>query len=164
MKYCPNCGHELAADAKFCPACGYKMTENKANTDAPSQPATAQNVSQSAPIRQETQSQTDQPQLGFIGSVQYILQHVFEFNADVPESRKSVFWWGYLAACIAIMILAFIPVIGWLLGYAMYIVLVSATMRRLAFIGKNTGIAWLWFIPGVNLYPFILMFFDAPNN
>ena len=25
MSYCPNCGSEMAANAKFCPACGYVM-------------------------------------------------------------------------------------------------------------------------------------------
>ncbi|GAA3601984.1 zinc-ribbon domain-containing protein [Secundilactobacillus similis] len=102
----------------------------------------------------------DQPQLGFVGSVQYVLQHAFEFNGNVPESRKSVFWWGYLGMCIISIILAFIPVVGVLLDIAVQVLLISACMRRLAYIGQNTGVAWLLIIPVVGLYPYFLMLLD----
>lgn len=101
-----------------------------------------------------------QPQLGFVGSVQYVLQHAFEFNGNVPESRKSVFWWGYLGMCIISIILAFIPVVGVLLDIAVQVLLISACMRRLAYIGQNTGVAWLLIIPVVGLYPYFLMLLD----
>ena len=33
MKYCPNCGSELSAEAKFCPACGYMISDYASASD-----------------------------------------------------------------------------------------------------------------------------------
>ncbi|ETY72848.1 hypothetical protein LFAB_15445 [Lactiplantibacillus fabifermentans T30PCM01] len=177
MKFCSNCGQALPAGVKFCPKCGQAIGEASAAeaqpttaptlaaTNAPTTAATTTAPTSAptvAPVSNNyrTADQPDQPQLGFVGSVQYSLQHVFEFNGNVPESRKSVFWWTYLAAVIVMSILVFIPVIGAPLAYAARILLVSAMMRRLTYINQNPGLAWLGLIPVVELYPYILMFLD----
>jgi len=41
MKYCPHCGHQVAATAKFCPACGHALPVTAANQGAPASAAQA---------------------------------------------------------------------------------------------------------------------------
>ncbi|WP_341778686.1 zinc-ribbon domain-containing protein [Levilactobacillus sp. HBUAS70063] len=170
MKYCVKCGHELAEGAKFCPACGNPVAvtempvandpvEKSVKTGEPTQKATVVQPSQDTKT-DSVEAEGAQPQLGFVGSVQYIMQHVFEFNGNTPESRKSVFWWGFVAVYLVNFILIFIPVVGELLAWATSILLVSAIMRRLTYIGKNAGIGWLMMIPIVAIYPIVLMFMD----
>lgn len=177
MKYCVKCGHELAEGAKFCPTCGNAVDSNTTgegaksdNSEATEKVAATQSTPEVAIPKSEqtangysTTSETNegaQPQLGFVGSIQYIMQHVFEFNGGVPESRKSVFWWGFLAVYLLNFVSLLIPGIGEFFVWLTAILLVSAGMRRLDYIGKNTGIAWLMMIPLVAIYPMILMFFD----
>lgn len=38
MKYCPNCGAELRAEAKFCPACGFNLEQGTPNEDDNNEP------------------------------------------------------------------------------------------------------------------------------
>ena len=172
MKYCVKCGHKLAEGAKFCPSCGTPVAAvqpNPTGSNSQNQSATATTVSESVNVDSVKENPTgdtssegaqSQPQLGFVGSIQYIMQHAFEFNGGTPESRKSVFWWGFLAVYLLNLVFVFIPVIGKLFVWLSAILLVSAAMRRLDYIGKNTGIAWLMMIPLVAIYPMILMFFD----
>lgn len=168
MKYCSNCGHQLDDGGKFCPACGTQISEDH---DEVVDPATEdhQKSEQIGSTKQTKSNQeadgsqtadSEQPQLGFIGSIQYIMQHVFEFNGDGAESRKSVFWWGYLAICILSFIVVFIPGIGELLAYLTIFFLISACMRRLRYIGQNAGLGWLLIVPLVGIYPFFLMLLD----
>lgn len=173
MKYCVNCGHELNEGAQFCPSCGTPVATAKSSTtdesttqnhSAPatnvSEPVEAEPVKNNQTGSSSSEGDQSQPQLGFVGSIQYIMQHAFEFNGGTPESRKSVFWWGFLAVYLLNLVFVFIPVIGQLFVWLSAILLVSAGMRRLDYIGKNTGIAWLLMIPLVAIYPMILMFFD----
>lgn len=170
MKYCVKCGHELAEGAKFCPSCGTPVAAVQPDsTESNGQNQAATNVSESVNVDSVKESQTgstssegaqSQLQLGFVGSIQYIMQHAFEFNGGAPESRKSVFWWGFLAVYLLNLVSLSIPAIGELFVWLSAILLVSAAMRRLDYIGKNTGIAWLLMIPLVAIYPMILMFFD----
>lgn len=173
MKYCVKCGHELAEGAQFCPSCGTPVTTTQSNatdggmTQNQSVPATnvsetenAESVKESKMGNSSSEGAQSQPQLGFVGSIQYIMQHAFEFNGGTPESRKSVFWWGFLAVYLLNFVSLFIPVIGELFVWLTAILLVSAAMRRLDYLGKNPGIAWLMMIPLIAIYPMILMFFD----
>jgi uncharacterized Zn finger protein (UPF0148 family) len=175
MKYCVKCGHELAEGAKFCPSCGHPVEQRETvqPQESMSQQTAVQpelQVAQGQQQEQEYQQATtqtvedDQPQLGFVGSIQYILKHAFEFNGNVPESRKSVFWWGVLGVLILDMVLIFIPAIGWLLGWIADILLVSATMRRLKYINQNPGLGWLFLIPVLTIYPTILMLLDRKGD
>lgn len=168
MKYCSNCGHQLDDGAKFCPACGASMNGDKdevvdSATEEHKRSAQIGSTKQTKANQEGNSSQSadcEQPQLGFIGSVQYIMQHAFEFNGDVAESRKSVFWWGYLGYCVCGLILGFIPVIGALLIWPLMILLVSASMRRLTYIDQNPGLGWLVLVPVIGLYVFFLMILD----
>ncbi|MBO0451445.1 DUF975 family protein [Candidatus Enterococcus murrayae] len=38
MKYCPNCGAELRAEAKFCPSCGYNLEQEVPNENGSQEP------------------------------------------------------------------------------------------------------------------------------
>ena len=166
VKFCPKCGQAIGevSPVNAQPTMAPTVVPTNAPTTAPT--ATATTAQTSAPTvapvsnNYRTADQADQPQLGFVGSVQYSLQHVFEFNGNIPESRKSVFWWTFLAADIVMFILAFVPVIGLILSWAVRILLVSAMMRRLTYINQNPGLAWLGLIPVVEIYPYILMFLD----
>jgi len=165
MGFCQNCGHELTEGVKFCPSCGQSVVVANATQQQPEtsneQSANSTTVSQNRSDSKQTTADNNQPQLGFIGSVQYTLQHAFEFNGNEPESRKSIFWWSYLAYVIANLIISCIPVVGPIVGYFGLLLLTSAVMRRLAYIGKNPGIGWLLIIPIAGIYPFILMFMDG---
>jgi Predicted membrane protein len=125
MKFCPNCGHELEEGAKFCPSCGAQLTteSDKVSEKSPvEQPKVAAETTVNGDAsrsensyeehRESQNNQANQQQLGFVGSVQYVVKHAFEFNGDAPESRKSVFWWAYLAYCLVVLILAFVPALG----------------------------------------------------
>lgn len=167
MKYCVKCGHELAEGAQFCPSCGTPVATTQSSvtdestTQNQSVPTTdSETVKESQTGNSSSEGAQSQPQLGFVGSIQYIMQHAFEFNGGTPESRKSVFWWGFLAVYLLNFVSLFIPVIGELFVWLTAILLVSAAMRRLDYLGKNPGIAWLMMIPLIAIYPMILMFFD----
>lgn len=164
MKFCPNCGHQLEPDAQFCPACGTQIAGTQQSAQRVSETVTVEetvNPKGTTENHNEKQNnQADQPQLGFVGSVQYVLQHAFEFNGNVPESRKSVFWWAGLAVMIFDCVVILLPGIGWLLGWAADFLLVSATMRRLTYIGQNPKIGWLIVVPVIYIWPLVLMGFD----
>lgn len=186
MKFCSNCGQALAAGAKFCPACGQPVaapqptstansTANQSAVDhstadvnpapessAASEPQAATTQATAAQPTSDTSHATtpDQPQLGFVGSIQYLMQHAFEFNGDVPESRKSVFWWGYLGVVLLNVAFVGIPYLGTFLCWATQGLLISAMMRRLAYLHQNPGLGWLVMVPIVSLYPLFLMFLD----
>lgn len=173
MKFCPNCGHELEAGAKFCPACGAQLATDSQQVSAQTTTEQPRNATETTANQQERQneqsdegqptapvSEADQPQLGFVGSVQYVLKHAFEFNGDVPESRKSVFWWAVLAVLLFDCVALLIPGIGWILGWAADLLLVSATMRRLTYLGQNPNLGWLMVVPVIYAWPVVLMFLD----
>jgi len=173
MKYCQSCGNELSEGAKFCTKCGAAVEPNQEPevtatqavpesvvSDTKQAAANAQAAAETPKRDQTTQANPDQPQLGFVGSIQYIMQHAFEMSGGDPESRKSVFWWGYLGICIVSFVVAFIPGIGWLLSYMTTFLLISACMRRLTYIGQNAGLGWLLIVPLVGIYPFFLMLLD----
>ncbi|MBO1305281.1 DUF975 family protein [Enterococcus sp. 669A] len=46
MKYCPNCGTELNADAKFCPKCGYNLMQGIPKSDEPLDQRLANKINQ----------------------------------------------------------------------------------------------------------------------
>lgn len=168
MKYCSNCGHQLDDGGKFCPACGTQISEDHDEVVDPAtkdhkegaQVGTTKQIKSNQEAEGSQTANSEQPQLGFIGSIQYIMQHVFEFNGDVAESRKSVFWWGYLGVFLLNFAFGFIPVIGPFMVWATLILLVSACMRRLNYLGQNVGLGWLMMIPLVGLYPMFLMLMD----
>jgi len=172
MKFCPNCGHQLEDGAKFCPTCGAQLNsahnqeDETVTIEHPKESATVHNQ-ESAPTQPQQQvhqdsvnGQSSQPQLGFVGSIQYIMQHVFEFNGAVPESRKSVFWWGFLGVTLLNLVFVGIPYLGTILCWATELLLVAAGMRRLAYLEQKVGLGWLLMVPLVGLYPLFLMLMD----
>ncbi|ARN89368.1 zinc-ribbon domain-containing protein [Levilactobacillus brevis] len=176
MKFCPNCGHQLEEGAKFCPVCGAQLTtgsdrvSEKAPVEQPklaAEPTVSGNTNTRENHYEEhhesKNSTVDQPQLGFVGSIQYMMQHVFEFNGDVPESRKSVFWWGFLGVTLLNFVFVAIPYLGTILCWATQLLLVAAVMRRLAYLKQNVGLGWLFMVPVVSLYPLFLMFIDRKD-
>lgn len=114
----------------------------------------------------ESQANLGQPyHLNFSQSVKYIFDHMFEFSPDVQDNQKSIFWWNMLVLWIfdlvVLSILGLIsPVLSILGSIASYVLIVASTMRRLNYLGKNRNLAWLMFVPFVNLYPAVLMFTD----
>lgn len=143
----------------------------------PVQPQASQQYQQNFNQQQYSQSQNiyagsgsqvnlGQPyHLNFSQSVKYIFDHMFEFNSDVQDNQKSIFWWNILVIgifnSIVLSILAFISPVLSNLGYiASSVLVVASTMRRLNYLGKNRNLAWLILIPFVNLYPVVLMFTD----
>ncbi|QCZ46809.1 zinc-ribbon domain-containing protein [Levilactobacillus brevis] len=179
MKFCQSCGNELAEGAKFCPKCGAAVQPESAKSAEPAverttapeldeavhrgaeqASASTQQTAEAPKSAQAATANPDQPQLGFVGSIQYIMQHAFDFNGGEPESRKSVFWWGFLGVFLLNFAFAFIPILGTLLCWASSILLVSAVMRRLDYLGQGRGIGWFVLIPLVSIYPLVLMFMD----
>ncbi len=179
MKYCPNCGQPLTEKIKYCPNCGAALLENEtletskeavarensgdsiSNTAVKRHNTSEASVNATQQTRQEfTRNDSDQPQLGFVDSTKYVFQHAFDFSGQPAESRRSVFWWGFLSVTIVEFVLIFIPIIGWLLAIAAQGLLVSAVMRRLNYLNMNTRIAWLMFVPLVGYYPWGLMFLN----
>lgn len=177
MKFCPNCGHQLEKGAKFCPACGAQLTTESSDQASEKAPVEQPEVTAKVTVNDDTRKNenhyeehhesqngtTDQPQLGFVGSIQYIMQHAFEFNGDVPESRKSVFWWGFLGVTLLNLVFVAIPYLGTILCWATQLLLVAALMRRLAYLKQNVGLGWLFMVPVISLYPLFLMFIDRKD-
>ncbi|KRN28821.1 hypothetical protein IV38_GL001027 [Lactobacillus selangorensis] len=165
-KYCTNCGAELEDGAKFCPKCGQAVT---AETSAEAQPATAPT---SAPTQQATvaaaagQGPLGQPQhLSFSDSISYIFGHMFEYNSNVRDNQKSIFWYNYLLIYVISVVLSMLMTLlgvglSVVISIALMALLVASAQRRLNYLGREENLAWLLFIPVVDLYIFYLMLTD----
>ena len=120
MKYCPNCGAELRAEAKFCPACGFNLEQGTPNEDDNNEPfvqvqpkdhfelelekAEGLNVTRAAYVRFFTNSI-----LGLVSPYGYYnYNYDYSYGYSRPFSGVSTFLWFLvmIAALILILLIA----------------------------------------------------------
>lgn len=82
------------------------------------------------------------PQLGFTEALSAAWNKIAQFNG---RSRRSEYWWTYLAAFIISFVFGFMPVIGNLVSFLISLALIPITFRRL----HDTGRSGWWY--GVSL-------------
>lgn len=74
------------------------------------------------------------PQLDFVSAVKLAISRVKEMDG---RSRRSEFWWTMLALFICNFVLAFIPVIGWILSLVLWVCTIPLMIRRLHDTGSD---------------------------
>lgn len=78
------------------------------------------------------------PQLGFTEALSAACKKVTQFKG---RSRRSEFWWTYLAVCIINLICMFIPFIGDLTSFLLGLAMIPIAFRRL----HDTGRSGWWY-------------------
>lgn len=84
------------------------------------------------------------PQLGFTEAVKQACNRVVEFKG---RSRRSEFWWTYLAVFIVSLFTSWIPFIGSLISFVLAILMIPLAFRRL----HDTGRSGWWYGAGLIL-------------
>lgn len=171
-KFCVNCGQKMAADVMFCPNCGAKQPEQTSTTnESNNQQANQQSTSFSNATSQMTDGDTINT-VGFMPNIKYAYAHLFDFGTKTKEQNKGAFWWDILGLTIlgvafsliyTILLMISVGLAGFF--YFVYVIfqatcMIAPTMRRLNYLGKDKNLAWLHFVPLVNLYIFYLMLID----
>ena len=96
MKYCPQCGGEIADDATFCTNCGApQVAETPVEAEAPETPA-----AEAAPVEEPIQQ--PQPQQQVPQQNQFQQQQYQQAPVQQPED-KGGFGWGLLGCCIPLV-------------------------------------------------------------
>lgn len=78
------------------------------------------------------------PQLKFGEAVKLAWSKATRFNG---RSRRSEFWWTYLAVFLVILIVGFIPIIGNIISVLFGLAIIPLTFRRLHDTGRS---GWWW--------------------
>ena len=78
------------------------------------------------------------PQLSFEQALKLAFSRLTQFNG---RSRRSEFWWCYLAAFLVNLLTSWIPIIGGIIGLAVNLALIPLTFRRLHDTGRS---GWWW--------------------
>ena len=84
------------------------------------------------------------PQLGFTEALGAACKKVTQFKG---RSRRSEFWWTYLAVGIINFICSFIPLIGTLMSILLGLAMIPITFRRLHDTDRSAWWALLFLIP-----------------
>ncbi|MCH4170939.1 MAG: zinc-ribbon domain-containing protein [Lactobacillus sp.] len=164
MKYCQNCGKQIPWAAEFCPYCGVKV---KGVLAEPGHKDSIQNQAweeSNESARQQKIYQGTQPQLNIYDSLAYVFKHTFEFTNGPAESRRAVYWWFVLAVSILFKICYRIsPTLGGMLGVVVCLPNISAIMRRLKYLNIEPYLAWLAYVPIINLIVLVWMIRAKPE-
>ena len=78
------------------------------------------------------------PQLKFGEAVKLAWSKATRFNG---RSRRSEFWWTYLAVFLVTLIVSFIPIIGNIISVLFGLAIIPLTFRRLHDTGRS---GWWW--------------------
>lgn len=136
-RYCTNCGGNLRIEAKFCGLCG----------------TSAAGVSQegSQTVYEETSGEL--PMVEFGPAIQRGLENFFNFRG---RSTRAEYWWFSLfcgIVGIGLTIISLIPFIGWLIAIigsiALWLPVISLSVRRLHDIGRSGWWLLVWQLPNV---------------
>ena len=94
------------------------------------------------------------PTLGFNEALREAWSKLTVFEG---RSRRSEFWWTYLAVSIANAVLSYIPVIGSLCSFVLWLAMIPLSFRRL----HDTGRSGWWYGGGciLGIITFAVMFY-----
>lgn len=133
--YCKNCGNYMDDNTQFCPNCG-------ARQDVQNQQQNTRTVN-GVPDAQPAQK------IGFLDAFKMYFMKYTDFST---RSRRSEFWWAYLAIYIISQVIAMIAMnvefLSWLPSLWSIAILVpgiAITVRRLHDVGHK-GTYYLWFL------------------
>lgn len=125
MKFCENCGTQLADDAVFCEECGTKQETVAAVT-----PQIAEKPSTSTPSAAPVQETVTSPVAPAINS-QPALQEIKLSETCVP-SKRQIKDWVFIALLILCSPLISVNLILWLPEFLFWIVFVGSQIAVLA--------------------------------
>lgn len=139
--FCNNCGKQLPDGIAFCPQCGAPQANQGGAYNC--QPA---------------------PSVGFGKAIQLFFSRYTEFSG---RSRRSEYWWAYLATGLISLLLALIiPSLTWIWSLATLIPGYAIFIRRLHDIGKSGWFILIGLIPLVG--PILMLVWlctdSAPDN
>lgn len=77
---------------------------------------------------------TKVPELGFGEALKQALNNIVRFDG---RARRSEFWWVMLAVVIANIVFEFIPVVGGLCSFLLFLAMIPLTFRRLHDTGRS---------------------------
>lgn len=83
------------------------------------------------------------PQLGFGEALNEAKGKLTQFTG---RSRRSEFWWTYLAVIIANIVLSLIPLIGHVISFLLGLAVIPLTFRRLHDTGRS---GWWWGVQAI---------------
>ena len=126
---CEKCGAELEIGATFCSNCGNRI-EQVSQAQQPNQGQYQQpNQGQyQQPYRQQKPQLPHRPQLTFMEAFDLATHRLTEIEG---RSRRSEYWWWFLAVGLGSIIIGFIPYVGNLAYIAQFFFLYAITIRRL---------------------------------
>jgi len=179
MKFCMKCGYKMADNVNFCPKCGTKQGSIDTTDNQNYSNEQASSVSSKQQINYQSRTGDfilGQPQrMNFEEIMGYSWKHKFEFNSNLADNQKSVYWEtmvGIFLINLVFYLAILIPsvvygvtggvIIYYLIVLFFSIIQLPLMMRRLNYLGRNKNIAWLVFIPLANLYTLYLMLINTP--
>ena len=143
--YCKNCGNYMDDNAQFCPNCGANQAENgQAGYQQYGYQQNTQNTCQQPGYQAQGNAA---PQVSILDGAKAVFTRYADFGG---RSRRSEFWWGYLALLIASQIVGmisgmadFLAILGFVWSLAILVPSISMVVRRLHDVGKS-GAWYLW--------------------
>ncbi len=134
--FCPKCGTENPDETKFCSKCGASLGAGAAPTGGAAQPEAESSTGMSANIA---------------GLLCYVLTWLTGIIFVVIEKKstfvkfhawQSIMTFGVLT--VALLILAWIPIVGWILSILIYILMVILWIVLMI----QAGTGKMWKVPG----------------
>lgn len=83
------------------------------------------------------------PQLSFEQAIKLAFSRLTQFNG---RSRRSEFWWCYLAVVLLCMFVGWIPIVGSIISCLLELAMIPLTFRRLHDTGRS---GWWWGIGAI---------------
>jgi uncharacterized membrane protein YhaH (DUF805 family) len=162
--FCTQCGNQLSDIAQFCSSCGRRVAERATPptvvlTNGPSVATSQSAPSQPFVYTSDPVLPRANPQVEFGTAISRFFQNYANFNG---RARRSEYWLGYLFVFLinlAILILAAVTsrgepwgifdVVYLIWNLAIFIPVISASVRRLHDVGRMGTYLWMSFIPFV---------------
>ena len=82
-----------------------------------------------------------------IESIRTCFRKYFVFSG---RATRSEFWWFFLFALVSIIVVFFVPVVGWVYAIAMQIPVLAVMVRRLHDLNLSGWWALVWLIPFID--------------
>ena len=157
---CPQCKANIADGSKFCPVCGAAIAAGST-----AQQTNANNQQSGSSFENFFAPNIPGPNNGrveFVDAVKLYIKNSFNFTG---RASKSEYWWGFLFAFLAGLVVNIIPVIGQLLAIALAIPAISSQIRRLHDVGKPWYFILLNLIPcGIGTIILIVMYYIKDSD
>lgn len=106
MKFCSNCGAQLADDVKFCPACGTNTAENKSEKEEQADSTSTENNGKENTAGTAGSTQADKDIGSKIKNLNNTADSTSEFDKTDIENNKVMALFAYIGILFLIPLLA----------------------------------------------------------